>query len=167
MRRLLVVVALGALILVGMPKKSEAGFTTSLTLGGNYSLQLSNTTEFERVGLNIEGTIGWRIPFLTVDLGVHYDFLKQNFQLRPGLRVHLGWFYLRAAIPLAFDFKFNPNDLFNMGVLFGTGFEFKIKKFSILVEANISPFFMRIDVTDKGGGLWLPVELRLGVGYNF
>ncbi len=167
MRRLLFIMALFTVVLVGAPKKSEAGFTTSLTLGGNYSLELKQATEFERVGLNIEGTVGWRIPFLSVNLGVYYDFLKQNFQLRPDLRLHLGWFYLRAAVPLAFDFKFNPDDLFNLGVLIGTGFEIKIKKFSILIEANIAPFFMKINVDDKGGGLWLPVELRLGVAYNF
>lgn len=166
-RRILVAMVLCVAIFAGQPRESHAGFKTSLSLGGGYSFLLNTPQESERIGFNIEGIVGWRIPFLSFDLGIFYDFLRQDFQLRPGLKVHLGWFYLRAAVPLAFDFKFQPDDLFNLGVLFGMGFEFRIKKFAILLEVNIAPFFLRIDVDERGGGVWLPGELRLGVAYYF
>ena len=166
-RHLLISFAMCVLFLLAKPQQSEAGFQTSLSLGGNYSLQLIAPKDTEKIGFNIEGILAWRLPFLSIDLGIFYDFLKRDFQLRPGAKVILGWFYIRAAIPLSFDFKFQPNNLFNMGVLVGLGFEFNIKKFAIFAEANIAPFFLRIDITDTGGGIQLPAELRLGVAYNF
>lgn len=168
MRRFALLFVLSAFVFFSRPVQSEAGFHSSLSLGGNYSFMMkTNGNDAERIGLNLEGILAYRIPFLSADLGVFYDFLKQDFQLRPGIKVLLGWFYLRVAIPLAFDFKFQPDNMFNMGVMLGAGLEFKIKKFAILLEANVSPFFLRVDINDRGGGVILPGELRLGVAYNF
>lgn len=166
-RRGWMVAVLCCVIWLGIPRQSEAGFSTSLTLGGNYSLLLNTSVQTERIGFNIEGTVGWRIPFLSVDLGIFYDFLKRDFQLRPGIKVHLGWFYFRVAVPVAMNFKFQTDTIFNVGTLFGAGFEIRINQFAFLIEANITPFYMRIDINDQGGGLWLPAELRLGVSYHF
>lgn len=167
MRRGLLVVMLCGVVWMGLPRQSEAGFSTSLTLGGNYGVLMNTNVQTERIGFNIEGTVGWRIPFLSVDLGLFYDFLKRDFQLRPGIKVHLGWFYLRLAVPVAMNFKFHTDTIFNMGTLFGAGFEIRLGKFAFVIEGNVTPFYMRIDIKDDSGGLWLPVELRLGVSYHF
>lgn len=100
----------------------------------------------------------------SADLGLQYDFLQSNFTLRPGMRMFLGWFYLRAAIPLAFSFqKGVGSQLFDLGLLVGAGVRFALGKWALVAEANVSPYFLHIGKS----GLSMPAEVRLGLAYNF
>jgi hypothetical protein len=155
------------ILVVGISGESRAGFSLSLTLGGNYSLLVNDPGHSPRSGLNLEGVVGWRFALVSVELGLHHDFLRNMFQWRPGARLHLGWFFLRLAVPLALDLNFDlaktADKAFNLGVLFGVGAEVKFGKFALIIEANISPFFIHINEQ----GVLLPAELRLGLGYHF
>lgn len=145
------------------PNRSEAGFELSLSLGGNYSLLVNNPKASERVGLNTEFMLSYRVWFTSFDLGITYDFLKKHVQARPGLRLHLGWLYFRLGFPMSFSHVKNPDDMFNLGLLGGVGIQIRVKKILFKLEGNISPYFIKVDER----GLLLPAEVRLGIGYRF
>lgn len=161
--RSLVMVALVACCMLAQPSRSEAGFELGLSLGGNYSLVVPDTSQSERVGANAELLIGYKLAFVTFDLGTMYDITKRQIQFRPGARLHLGWFYFRLGLPLVVSHDAAADDQFNIGLLAGIGVQISIKKFYISFEASVTPYFIQIDRR----GVLLPAEARLGVGYRF
>lgn len=163
MKRVVLVALLVVGVWCGGGQESHAGFEMGLTVGGNYSLLVNNPKASERVGLNAELMLSYRLAIVSFDMGTVYDFLKKHVELRPGMRLHLGWFYLRLALPMTFAHNLPSDDMFNLGVLAGAGISIKVKKFLFLLEGNISPFFIKLNER----GLLLPAEVRLGVGYRF
>lgn len=156
--------------MTALPQQSHAkliGFNLDATLGGNYKAQFGNPDPQDKVagfGTNIELMPSFQFLLVSADLGILYDFLHNEVMLRPGVRFWLGWFYLRVAIPVAYSFKrglkTGPLDL---GVLLGAGIRIGFGKFSLLAEANASPFLFKFNPN----GVSMPVELRLGVSYSF
>jgi len=144
--------------------KSRLGsFGLELSIGGNYDLLVNDTQKSERLGLNTELLLSYKFLILSGDLGVLYDFRKAQAMLRPGMRLFLGWLYFRLAIPIALPLTSAKDDMFNLGILVGAGVQIKIKKFIIVFEGNVSPFF--ININDRG--LLMPAEARFGIGYYF
>lgn len=155
----------------GMESASHAkpvGFHLDATLGSSYTFTPGGPdgigNPLGNFGTSLEITPSVRFLMFSADLGLNYDFLQNNFTLRPGVRMFLGWFYLRAAIPLAFAFDRGlGSGLFDMGILVGAGARITLGKWAIVAEANVSPMFLQI--SDRG--VSVPAEFRLGVAYNF
>lgn len=129
MKRWAIALTLITLIIISVPRKSEAGFYLNLTGSGNYNFLLNDPNSSDRYGFGVEANLGWKFLLVSLDLGVNYDFLKKEIQWRPGVKVHLGWFYIRGAIPFAYDFA--PDQIFDLGILLGGGVEIAVKKFSL------------------------------------
>lgn len=158
-----------ALTLMMAPQQSEAkafAFHLDATLGSSHNFRIGGPAGDggNTFGGNIEVLPSLQFLMLSADLGLHYDFVQNNMTLRPGVRLLLGWFYLRAAVPLAFSLDGGTqSELFDMGVLFGAGVRVGFGNFSFVAEANASPLFLHIG--DKG--LSMPAELRIGLSYRF
>ncbi len=155
-----VIIVVAGLVLA-IPQRAEAGFYTALSVGGNYNFLVNDPNNSERIGFALEGNLGWRFLIVSLDLGVNYDFIRKEIQWRPGVKVHLGWFYFRAALPFAYDF--DPDKVFDLGILVGVGAEVGIGKFAFLAEGNVSPFFLQLN----NRGVMFPAELRIGLAYRF
>lgn len=167
MRRWMIAVLVGSALWVGSSKEGHAGFGIGLTAGGKYGFLVTEPAKsrtFTPWGMNLELTAGYRFAsIITVDLGFQYDFLRSEMLWRPGMRLHLGWFYLRLAMPLNLAMQAAAGEQFNLGILFGIGADIRFGKWSLLIEANVSPFFLELN----NRGLEMPAEVRIGVGYTF
>lgn len=158
------------LTFLASPKQSHAkllGFNLDATLGGNYKAQFGNPSPKDKVagfGTNIELMPSFQFLLVSADLGILYDFLHREMVLRPGVRFWLGWLYLRLAVPVAYSFREGlKTGALDLGILFGAGVRIGLGKFSLLAEANASPFLFKL----SPNGVSMPVELRLGVSYSF
>lgn len=167
MKRVGFAILVGVVLSVVSPTQADASFGLSLTAGGKYGFLVTEPAKSRTLspwGMNLELTAGYRFAsIVTVDMGVQYDFLRTEVVFRPGARLHLGWFYLRLAIPLSLALQALAGEQFNLGILFGVGVDIRLGKWSILFEANVSPFFLELN----NRGLEMPAEIRLGVGYSF
>ncbi|MBK04546.1 MAG: hypothetical protein CL920_14805 [Deltaproteobacteria bacterium] len=145
-----------------LKKKVLSGFSMTLSGGANYDFLVNDSKKSKRLGLNTELMLSYQLLIVSADLGGVYDFAKQRFVARPGLRLFLGWLYLRAAIPIVIPA--DPNDDFDVGVLIGAGIRIKAtKRLFFTFEGSVSPFFININEH----GVSMPAELRLGIGVRF
>lgn len=164
--------AVVGLLMLAAPSSSHAkalSFGLDATLGSSYTAQVGGpatdgVNPLANFGASIEVTPSLKFLMFSFDMGLLYDFVQNGMTLRPGARFHLGWFYLRAAIPLAFSFQSGTtSEPFDMGVLLGAGVKIGFGNWSFLAEANVSPMFLHIERR----GVSMPAEIRLGLAYNF
>ncbi len=171
MKKYILCALVAVTLFLGLESVSDAkpvGFHLDATLGSSYTFNPGGPdgigNPLGNFGSSLEITPSVRFLMLSADLGVNYDFLQNNFTLRPGVRMFLGWFYFRAAIPLAFHLSRGvQSELFDMGILVGAGARVTLGKWAIVAEANVSPMFLHISER----GVSMPAEFRLGVAYNF
>ncbi|MCK6512460.1 hypothetical protein L6R29_21230 [Myxococcota bacterium] len=156
----------------GAPQKADAGgakdsgFSVSLTAGGRYGFVVNEPSQSQRTtpwGMSLELLPSYRIAIISIDLGIVGDFLQREMIFRPGLRVHLGWFYLRMAMPFSILLAAASGQPYDLGVMVGAGVQIRFQRFAFLFEANVSPFLLELN----NRGLQMPLEVRLGVGYHF
>lgn len=165
-RALLICLFVGTFGLMGAQDAKAFQFDLDATLGSSHTFQIGGASTqgpFANFGANLEIMPSLRFLIVSADLGIHYDFLQNNMTLRPGARLHFGWFYLRGALPMAFALGQNINDPFNMGILVGAGARIHLGKWAFVVEGNISPMFVKADER----GVSMPAELRMGLSYRF
>jgi len=165
---------LAACLFVGMvglaslaPREAEAvKFDLGATLGSSYTAHLGRGRgpgPFNNFGANLEILPSLQFLFVSADLGIHYDFLQNAMTLRPGARLFLGWFYLRAAVPMAFSFEGGASEPFDLGILVGAGVKINFGKWAFVAEGNVSPMLLHIN----NDGAKMPAEIRLGLAYRF
>lgn len=141
-------------------------FDLGATLGSSYTARLGKGNgpgPFNNFGANLEIMPSLQFLFVSADLGIHYDFLQSAMTLRPGARLYLGWFYLRAALPLAFSMGGGAGEPFDLGILVGAGLKINLGKWAFVAEANVSPMFLHVNQN----GATMPAELRFGLSYRF
>jgi len=147
-------------------KNASAGWDFSASLGGNYSFAVTEPSQTRRIqpwGSQIELVPSYQFSLISLDLGVVYDFLQQEFLVRPGVKFNLGWLYFRLGVPFSILMNALAGDAYDLGILVGVGVKFPIEKFYVQLEANATPFLLSLERR----GLLMPVEVRLGVGYRF
>ena len=157
-------VIVGGLFLL-QPAESEAkllGVHLDATLGGSHTFRVGSPSDEPALGSNIEILPSLQFLMFSADIGIHYNFAANALTLRPGARLHLGWLYLRAAIPMAFGLE-QTSEPFDLGILVGVGARVHLGQFALVAEANVSPFFLHVN--EKG--LSMPAEIRLGLAYRF
>ena len=146
--------------------KADSGFALSLTTGGSYGFIVNEPSQTHRMqpwGFNLELIPSYRFSFISIDLGLVYDFLQKEFIARPGVRFHMGWFYIRVAIPFSILLEAASGNPYDLGVMLGAGAQIRFGKFSLTLEANVTPFLLELN----NRGLQMPLEIRLGAGYHF
>lgn len=143
------------------------GFSLDATLGSSHTFNIggqSHRDPLHNFGANFEILPSVQFLMLSADLGIQYDFVQNNMTLRPGMRLHLGWLYLRTAIPLAFSFGRGVlSEPFDMGVLVGAGVRIRLGKWAFVAEGNVSPLLLHASTR----GVSMPAEFRMGVSYAF
>jgi hypothetical protein len=140
-RRLLPVAGLlAALVLV--PRPATAGFGLGLSAGEGLNLYKGPDAERTRFSLEVTPSLGFSI--LRVDLALHFDLDRWadgrndrsfGFELRPGIRIVIPFFYARAAIPLRI--VNGSSAAFDWGFLLGLGSEFfRVGPLALFLEAD-------------------------------
>lgn len=174
MRRIIVAIASACALVVLVESNAHAGFEISTTVGASYRWNLAGgVIPRDRTGVGIEVMASYGVlSLLILDAGVVYDLTREEIVIRPGVRLQLGFLYIRLAVPLALvtgNTSGAPggsaeSSTFDLGLLFGIGARVKLGKFSLRAEVDITPFLLEIDLNK---GVVMPAELRIGVAYHF